>query len=57
MNPCACKPVMYLDGMTIKVLRIDHCKKHRAVDDLISPFHSANSARIISPYASPPLAT
>ena len=31
---CACKPVLYLDGQVVKVLRIDFCPRHAQVDDL-----------------------
>jgi hypothetical protein len=32
---CACKPVLYLDGQVVKVLRIDFCPRHAQVDDLM----------------------
>jgi acyl transferase domain-containing protein len=35
MKPCSCKPVLYLDGTTVRVLRIDHCRHHAQVDDLL----------------------
>jgi hypothetical protein len=31
---CACKPVLYLDGQVVKVLRINFCPRHAQVDDL-----------------------
>jgi hypothetical protein len=35
MKPCSCKPVLYLDGQVVKVLRIDFCPRHAQVDELM----------------------
>ena len=33
---CACKPVLYLDGQVVKVLRIDFCPRHAQVEDFVA---------------------
>jgi hypothetical protein len=32
---CTCKPVLYLDGTTVRVLKINFCRHHAQVDDLL----------------------
>jgi hypothetical protein len=31
---CTCKPVLYLDGQVVRVLRIDFCAEHARLDEL-----------------------
>jgi hypothetical protein len=38
---CACKPVLFLDGTTVRVLRINFCRHHAQVDDLMSALKEA----------------
>jgi hypothetical protein len=38
---CRCKPVLYLDGQAVKVLRIDFCPQHAQVDDLLKALAQA----------------
>jgi hypothetical protein len=35
MTQCPCKPILYLDGQVVRVLRIDFCRHHAQVDDLL----------------------
>jgi hypothetical protein len=44
MSSCApqpCRPVLYLDGATVRVLRIDHCARHAQVDNLMNALQEA----------------
>jgi hypothetical protein len=41
---CTCKPVLYLDGQVVKVLRIDFCPRHAQVDDLLQALAQALEA-------------
>jgi hypothetical protein len=49
MKPCCCKPVLYLDGQMVKVLRIDFCPRHAQVDDLRKALaHALDTIEVLS---------
>jgi hypothetical protein len=34
VKQCPCKPILYLDGTTIRVLKINFCAEHARLDEL-----------------------